>query len=487
MASVYSTQPKPLLSGSGFDTGIRARAGSAAKPTPLVVENPDRATMYVCGVTVYDHCHLGHARSACAFDLIARHISTKVGKLLVARNVTDVDDKIINRARERGLDWRELAQNMEASMRSDFSALGCLPPAFEPRATEHIPEMIDHIGALLRMGLAYVDPEGSVWRDGSTWNGVGRVSGRKIDDLWNASRVAPHPGKRGPNDFVLWKAAKPGEPFWNSPWGAGRPGWHIECSAMSRKTLGDTLDIHGGGEDLKFPHHECECAQSEPVTGKPLARQWLHNGFVVLPKADGGHEEMHKSSGNALNIKGLLASHPSEAIRLWALSAHYRQPLPYSDSSIEQARARAWRWAQAREGASIIGNPDSPPDEQVSSALDADFNAPMAFARIDALAKAAKASPRDRETANHLLGSLRHLGMGFCASADLAPDSRQTKSDANHADTQAAHPELERLVKERDKARIAKDWGQADSIRDQIKALGFEISDAPSQAKKPKT
>ena len=456
-----------------FDTGIRARGALDKKPTPLLVADPSRATMYVCGVTVYDHSHLGHARSACAFDAIARHLRTKVETLVFARNITDIDDKILNRAKERGLDWRALARSMEQSMREDFRALGCQDPDLEPRATEHIPEMISHIRSLLALGLAYVDPHGSVWQDGTKGRSIGAVSGRKADDLWSGARVEPHPGKRGPRDFVLWKAAKPGEPSWEAPWGAGRPGWHIECSAMSRKALGDTLDIHGGGEDLKFPHHECECAQSEPVTGAPLARKWLHNGFVVLPSAKGGFEEMHKSSGNALNIKALLAQHPGEAIRAWALGAHYRQPLPYSQESIERARERAWRWAAAKESVLAAGFAAAPfPDPQVAAAMDADFNTPLAFSRLDALAKAVRVDPSDAKAGAMLLSSLAHLGMGQALARDLEPQRVELGADAEGL--------LAGLLTERAQARLDKDWPQADVIRGKIDQLGFEVVDSPS-------
>lgn len=455
---------------TGFDTGILARGARDKKPTPLEVGDPDRASMYVCGVTVYDHSHVGHARSVCAFDAIARHLRSKVVKLSLARNVTDIDDKILARAALRGMDWRDLAREMEHSMRDDFAALGCSVPDFEPRATEHIPEMISHIGALIGLGLAYVDAEGSVWQDGARAPEIGQVSGRKMSELWSGARVSAHPGKRSVRDFVLWKAAKPGEPSWTAPWGEGRPGWHIECSAMSRKVLGDTLDVHGGGEDLKFPHHECECAQSEPVTGKVLARKWLHNGFVVLPKSDGGFDEMHKSSGNALNIKTLLKTHSGEAIRAWALGAHYRQPLPYTELAIEQAGFRAWRWAAAKEMARSHGaRPDGLVDHQAGAAMDADFNTPLAFSRLDALSKAVRANPSDTASGTALISTMARLGFGWTRAADLAP-------------TQAVLvPEDERAVSElrrlREEARARQDWKTADLLRNQILRLGLEVKD----------
>lgn len=454
------------------DTGIKARGALDKKPSPLLVADPDRATMYVCGVTVYDHCHLGHARSACAFDVIARHVRSKVGKLIFARNITDIEDKIIARAQLRGIPWQDLAASMAASMREDFASLGCAAPDVEPAATDHVPQMQAHISALLDKRLAYVDENGSVWRDGTSWNGVGKVSGRKIDDLWSGARVSPHPGKRGPRDFVLWKAAKAGEPFWNSPWGVGRPGWHIECSAMAREALGDTLDIHGGGEDLKFPHHECECAQSEPITGSPLARKWLHNGFVVLPKDDGSFDEMHKSSGNALNIKGLLARYPGEAIRAWALSAHYRQPLPYSEQGLIQAQARAWRWSSALAAARSHGaRPDGALDPEIMAALDGDFNTPQAFARLDALAKKVRSSPSDIDSGSALASGMAHLGFGWTPVDDLAPAGRAPATEAPE--------ELGSLLERRERARSHRDWAQSDALRDEIAKLGFDVLDTP--------
>ena len=453
-----------------FDTGIKARGALDKKPTPLLVENYDRATMYVCGVTVYDHCHLGHARSACAFDVIARHLRSKVGRLVFARNITDIEDKIIARAQSRGMHWRDLASSMAASMREDFAALGCAPPDAEPAATDHVPQMQAHIAALLSKNLAYVDEAGSVWRDGSSWHGIGKVSGRKIDELWSGARVAPHPGKRGPRDFVLWKAAKPGEPSWSSPWGEGRPGWHIECSAMAREALGDTLDVHGGGEDLKFPHHECECAQSEPVTGAPLARKWIHNGFVVLPKSDGSFDEMHKSSGNALNIKGLLSQYPGEAIRAWALSAHYRQPIPYSEEGLAQAQRRAWRWATALKSATLAGaDSHGPLDAEIAAALDADFNTPMAFARLDSLAKQVRLSPSDLEAGALLASGMNHLGFGWTPPDDL--------SGAASGERPA---EIDLLLQRREIARAALDWAQSDALRKEIGKLGFDVLDTPN-------
>ena len=460
----------------GFDTGIRARDALDAKPTPLTVADPERATLYVCGPTVYDHSHLGHARSACAFDLIARHLRSKVGRLVHARNVTDVDDKILARAAARGVAWQNLAREMEASMREDFRALGCADPDAEPRATEHIPQMISHIQELAALGLAYADASGNVWQQAAGSASFGRVSGRRPEDLLAGARVAPHPGKREAADFALWKSAGATEAGWESPWGRGRPGWHIECSAMSRATLGDSLDVHGGGEDLKFPHHECECAQSEPVTGKPLARKWLHNGFVTRPAANGQSEEMHKSTGNAVNIKSLLSTHRGEAIRAWALGAHYRQPLLFSHAGVEHARERALRWAFAREAALAAGAGPGAPDAQLAAALDADFNTPIAFARLDAMASKLRDAPRQPELAAGFLGAMLHMGMGRASSLELgaAPPRAPLAEEAER---------VEELMAERERARLDKDWPRADELRDQISALGFEVLDSAAGSK----
>ena len=295
---------------------------------PLV---PGKAGMYVCGVTVYDYSHIGHARSAIVFDVIRRYLRFRGHQVRLVRNFTDVDDKIIRRASAEGVTAREISERFIAAERADMASLGVLAPDVEPRATEHIPEMIEIIQRLIAKGLAYA-VEGDVYFEVRTFPPYGRLSGKNLDDLLAGARVEVDERKRDPRDFALWKSAKPGEPQWPSPWGPGRPGWHIECSAMASQHLGETLDIHGGGEDLIFPHHECEIAQSEGATGKPFARYWAHNGLLNL-----GAEKMSKSLGNSLAIREMVKRYNPEAIRLYLLGAHYRHPFDFSADRIEES------------------------------------------------------------------------------------------------------------------------------------------------------
>lgn len=456
-------------------TGITLKNSMGGAMEPLRLAEPGLAKIYVCGVTVYDHCHLGHARSAVAFDMIVKHLRRRVGSALFVRNITDIDDKIIARAEKNGEDWRSLSSRMADSMREDFSALGCAPPDIEPKASDFIPEMIERIEALLAAGHAYAAEDGGVWFDGSSWDGVGALSGRKAQDLLPEARVAARAGKRGPSDFALWKPAKPNEPSWASPWGPGRPGWHIECSAMSQKLLGPSFDLHGGGEDLKFPHHECERCQSEPLSGRPLASQWLHNGFVLLaPDAPGGEAvEMHKSSGNARNIKELLAFHPGEAIRLWILTAHYRQPLLFSQKDIEAARRRLERLYGALDPAKALSPPLGSPDPEALTALDEDFNFPRALVRLEALAKLFKAEPDNRELASSLLATAECLGLGGLS----LPAVLQWGAPGADAEQGARAQEL---LGARAAARAQRDWAAADRARQEIEALGYRVEDTPA-------
>ncbi len=288
--------------------------------TPLT---PGEARMYVCGVTVYDISHIGHARSALVFDVIRRYLRFKGYRVQFVKNFTDVDDKIINRAAQEGVSSREISERYIAEYRADMASLGVLPGDVEPKATEHIPQMIALIERLIAKGLAYV-MHGDVYFEVRRFPTYGRLSGKNLEELLAGARVEVDDRKRDPRDFALWKSAKPGEPSWPSPWGAGRPGWHIECSAMSMQYLGESFDIHGGGEDLIFPHHECEIAQAQGASGKPFVRYWIHNGFVNF-----GDEKMSKSLGNTLTIKDLVARYDPEAMRLYLLGTHYRHPLEF--------------------------------------------------------------------------------------------------------------------------------------------------------------
>src|SRR5438552_7569195 len=304
---------------------------------PLV---PGEIRMYSCGVTVYDLSHVGHARMLIVFDVISRYLRFAGYRVTFVRNFTDVEDKILRRANQEGVPAREISERYIAAFREDVAALGALPPEVEPKATDHVTEMVALIEKLVAGGYAYV-VDGDVYFEIRRFPAYGKLSGKNLEDLLAGARVEVDERKRDPRDFALWKGAKPGEPAWDSPWGPGRPGWHIECSAMSIRYLGESFDIHGGGEDLIFPHHECEIAQAEGVTGKPFARYWLHNGMVNL-----GREKMSKSLGNTLWIREILKRHDAAALRLWILRTHYRNPLEYAEERLSEAsRAleRLWR------------------------------------------------------------------------------------------------------------------------------------------------
>ncbi|MGC9017652.1 MAG: cysteine--tRNA ligase, partial [Caldimicrobium sp.] len=299
--------------------------------------NPPRVTMYVCGITAYDSSHLGHARSAVIFDVLYRLLKFLGYEVIYVRNITDIDDKIINRANKEGIDWRELTDKYTREYQEEMERLGVLKPSYEPKASEHISDMIEIIERLIKKGLAYVS-DGDVYFSVEKFPQYGKLSGRKLEEMLTGVRIDPSERKRNPLDFALWKSAKPGEPYWESPWGYGRPGWHIECSAMSLKYLGETIDIHGGGLDLIFPHHENEIAQSEGATGKPFVRYFIHHGLITV-----NGEKMSKSLGNFVTTSYLLEKYHSEVIRAFLLSKHYRSPLDYSEKGIKEMEKAIYR------------------------------------------------------------------------------------------------------------------------------------------------
>ncbi len=357
----------------------------------FVPVTPGEVKMYVCGVTVYDMCHIGHARSIVLFDVIYRYLKYKNFAVTYVRNFTDVDDKIINRARERGEDWKTLAERYIREFYTDMDALGCLRPTHEPRATDHIRHIQELIRRLIENGYAY-EADGDVMFSVERFHGYGKLSGKKIEDLVAGARVEVDEKKRSPLDFALWKAAKPGEPFWESPWGPGRPGWHIECSAMSMHLLGEHFDIHGGGADLTFPHHENEIAQSESVAGAPFAKYWIHNGFVNIRQ-----EKMSKSLGNVLNIRDILQEIHPEVLRLFLLSSHYRSPLDYNDTSVKEAATGLHRLYSSLASLDALGGDgaaDSLPPAlddiraKFCEAMDDDFNTPRCLALLFDAARA---------------------------------------------------------------------------------------------------
>ncbi|MEM6985504.1 MAG: cysteine--tRNA ligase, partial [Pseudomonadota bacterium] len=343
---------------------------------------PGKVKMYACGITIYDRCHIGHARALITYDLMCRHLRATGWDVTYVRNITDVDDKIIARAELNGEPIDELTERYIAAMDEDAAALNVLPPDQQPRATQWIDQMIELITTLIDKGHAYPGANGDVYYAVDTFEEYGKLSGRSLEDQRAGERIAIDEHKRDPLDFVLWKAAKPGEPSWDSPWGGGRPGWHIECSAMARHTLGPQFDIHGGGSDLIFPHHENEIAQSEAANGCTLANYWVHNGMITR---DG--EKMSKSLGNFDTVRDLLADYEGEEIRLFVVAAQYRSPLAFGPTSLDQARASLTRlYAALRE----VPNPEAELDdaavERFDTAMNDDFNTPIALSVLFELA-----------------------------------------------------------------------------------------------------
>src|SRR5712664_3265994 len=354
--------------------------------------------MYVCGVTVYDYSHIGHARSAMVFDVIRRYLTFKGYQVTFVKNYTDVDDRIIKRANQEGVTAREFAERFVAAERADMASLGVLAPDIDPKATEHVPQMIELIGRLVASGHAY-PIDGDVYFEIRSFPPYGRLSGKNLDELLAGARVEVDERKRDPRDFALWKSSKPGEPAWESPWGPGRPGWHIECSAMAMRYLGESFDLHGGGEDLIFPHHECEIAQTEACTGKPFARYWVHNGMVNM-----GKEKMSKSLGNTLNIREIVKRHDPDALRLWMLGTHYRNMIEWSEERVEESARALERLARLLHDAVTVraaGDAASLPSAfaefrpRFERAMDDDFNTPQALAALFDFGRAL-ADARDR-------------------------------------------------------------------------------------------
>src|SRR3989475_1515739 len=355
----------------------------------LVPLTPGEIRMYSCGVTVYDLSHVGHAKMMIVFDVIARYLKAAGYRVTFVRNFTDIEDKIIRRANEEGVPAREISERYIAAFREDIAALGVEAPDAEPKATDHVAEMVALIERLVAGGYAYV-VDGDVYFEISKFPAYGRLSGKNLDELLAGARVDVDERKRDPRDFALWKAAKPGEPSWPSPWGDGRPGWHIECSAMAMEYLGSTFDVHGGGEDLVFPHHECEIAQSEAATRKTFALYWVHNGFVNL-----GAEKMSKSLGNTLLIRELVKRHDPDALRLWLLGTHYRHPVEFSEERLNEAGRALERFSRLfREAARYAWPPGPVPDAlrqfrlRFEAAMDDDFNTPQALRALFDLAPA---------------------------------------------------------------------------------------------------
>lgn len=442
--------------------------------------DPGHVRIYVCGMTVYDYCHLGHARVLVAFDVVVRYLRDLGYRVTYVRNITDIDDKIIARANENGEDFRELTRRFTEFMHEDCRALGTLPPDIEPKATQYIDRIIEMVERLVEKGIAYQGSNGDVYYDVSAFPDYGNLSHRRLEDMRSGARVEVDEAKDDPLDFVLWKSAKPGEPSWDSPWGSGRPGWHIECSAMSTACLGEHFDIHGGGMDLQFPHHENEIAQSEGTTGCKFVNVWMHNGFVRIDD-----EKMSKSLGNFFTTRSVLERYPAEAVRCLMLLSHYRSPLNYSTERLERATAAVTRLYTALRGIEdrkdiddaavpqeVQGADIASWKERFREAMDDDFNTPQALSVLFELAREInrlrETQPSGaREHGRTLRELARTLGL-----LDADPESwlRGDSPDIDEA-------EIAELIERRAVARTRKDFAEADRLRERIESAGFAIED----------
>ncbi|CNF80476.1 TPA: cysteine--tRNA ligase [Yersinia enterocolitica] len=429
--------------------------------------------MYVCGITIYDLCHIGHGRTFVAFDVVARYLRYLGYSLTYVRNVTDVDDKIIKRAIENNETCEQLTTRMLAEMHKDFDALNLKRPDLEPRATHHIPEIIELTERLIARNHAYVAANGDVMFSVESDPDYGVLSRQDLDQLQAGARVEVADVKRNPMDFVLWKMSKPGEPSWESPWGPGRPGWHIECSAMNGKQLGAHFDIHGGGSDLMFPHHENEIAQSTCAHDGPYVNYWMHSGMVMIDK-----EKMSKSLNNFFTIRDVLAYYDAETVRYFLMSGHYRSQLNYSEENLKQARASLERLYTALRGTDENATPAGGAEFEARfrAAMDDDFNTPEAYSVLFDIAREVnRLKTEDMTAANALAAELRKLAhvLGL-----LEQDPELfLQSGAQTDDDEVA--KIEALIKQRNDARSSKDWALADSARDQLNELGIVLEDGP--------
>lgn len=469
--------------------------------TPI---NPGKVNIYVCGITAYDRCHMGHARSVVFFDVVVRYLEHRGYDVTYVRNFTDIDDKIIKRANEEGKNWDSIAKRYIGEFYRDTDKLGVKRPTAEPKATDHIQDMIDTIRELIDRGHAY-QADGDVFFAVDTFPDYGKLSRRKLEDLEAGSRVKIDPRKRNPFDFALWKESKPGEPMWESPWGKGRPGWHIECSVMANKYLSSAIDIHGGGQDLVFPHHENEIAQSEAVTGRPFARYWMHNGFVYIDK-----QKMSKSLGNIFGIEEALNVYHPEVIRLFLISRHYRGPLDFSEEAISEAEAgleRLYNTLKSLEDNLAGFKEETPPgkadldEEEIEirrrigdlanrfhEAMDDDFNTVMAMGHVFDAARALNrfmdiSSRKDAPIFPAILHQgkerFREIGevLGIMVSdpAQYLEDQKRRKLSLLNVNLS----ELEAKIEERNRARREKEWTRADEIRAELAERGISLEDGP--------
>lgn len=444
-----------------YDTLTRAKR-------PFVPIEPGRVRMYVCGMTVYDYCHLGHGRVMVVFDMVQRWLRVSGYELTYVRNITDIDDKIIARAAQNGEPIDALTARFIAAMDEDAAALGVQKPDHEPRATQHVGGMIEMIGQLIDKGLAYAADNGDVYYSVHGFPTYGKLSGKSLADLRAGERVEVDTYKRDPLDFVLWKAAKPGEPVWQAPWGVGRPGWHIECSVMSEAHLGAHFDIHGGGQDLQFPHHENEIAQSEGAHGDLYVNYWLHNGFVRVDD-----EKMSKSLGNFFTIREVLKSYDAEVIRYFILAAHYRSPLNYSDQQLDSAKQALTRLYTALKGTVAETGPidwNADYAARFRAAMNDDFNTPQALAVLFELAHEIH-----RGASLELQNLLRVLAGTLGLLQRPAEVFLQSGGDGNGLTAEA----IEQQIEQRRRARMQRDFAAADRIRDDLAAAGVLLEDGP--------
>ncbi len=477
---------------------IRIHNTSTGKKEDFIPLHEKKVGMYVCGVTVYDLCHIGHARSAIVFDTIYRYFRYRGLEVTFVRNFTDIDDKIIRRANEEGVDCKTIAEKYISEFNIDMGRLGLEKPSVEPKATEHIPEMIQLISILIQKGFAYPGG-GDIFYSVEKFKDYGKLSKRNLEDMKAGARVDIDEKKENPLDFALWKASKPGEPFWESPWGKGRPGWHIECSVMSQKYLGETFDIHGGGRDLTFPHHENEIAQSEAATGKPFVRYWIHNGFVNINK-----EKMSKSLGNILTIREILKDWHPEVLRLFFLSHHYRSPVDYSEDSFFEAKSGLDRFystlnaiqeelkkplSQKKLDSSVIEHCRQAIESfqaQFEEAMDDDFNTAQALGyfydlqtHLNSLLSISKGNPTE-EIASILKQGLDHFIMKGWVFGLFREDpekylDRQKKEGLKRL--KLTEEEIFRSIEERNLSRKEKNWKRADEIRNDLLSKGIVLED----------
>ncbi len=448
---------------------------------PFETVTPGKAGIYVCGPTVYDSCHVGHARSVVVFDVVVRYLRATGLDVTYVRNFTDVDDKIINRANEVGMDPIALAEKYIDEFHREMGALGVLPADHEPRVTQHIQDIIDIVKTLVEKNAAYV-AEGDVFFAVERFDDYGKLSGRKLEDMIAGSRIEINTSKRNPYDFVLWKSAKPGEPSWESPWGPGRPGWHIECSAMSKRLLGETFDIHGGGKDLIFPHHENEIAQSEAAHDKAFARFWMHNGFVNID-----NEKMSKSLNNFLMIKDILNTYHPETVRLFLLSNHYRSPIDFSDQHLKESEKgldKIYALKKRFEEEGIEEKGDAPSGthywQDFCAAMDDDFNTAKGIGILFNLIKEANRMLDEgsaKEACGALAADLSKMGDILGLLQQPWASFFETREAAQLQSVDITPEAIEALVAERTEARKNKNWKRADEIRDQLLEAGIVLED----------